>query len=95
MYEYSSQVIFQVSKATTQSQNQVQSRVFLDIVVGKSTAILKLLSRKNQALLIAWDAFPVLNLGFHILNRVRRLYIERNRLARKSFYLNLRHLFIQ
>ena len=44
---------------TTEAEDQVESRLFLDVVVGKSTAILELLAGENEALLVWWNAFLV------------------------------------
>jgi len=43
---------------------------FLDVVVGKSATILELLSGKDKALLIWWDAFFVLNLSLYTFDGV-------------------------
>jgi hypothetical protein len=76
--------------ATTKAEHQVKSRLLLDVVIGKRTAILKLLSSKDQALLIRRNAFLVLNLGLDVVNRVRRLNIERNGLSSEGFDENLK-----
>ena len=47
------------------TKDQVQGGLLLDVVVGQSAAVLQLLSGENETLLIRWDAFLVLNLGFH------------------------------
>ena len=65
-------------------QTKVQSALLLDIVVGEGTAILKLLPGENETLLIRWNAFLILNLRFHIIDCVRRLNLERDRLAGES-----------
>jgi len=44
---------------TTKAQDQVESRLLLDVVVGKSTAILELLAGEDQALLVWWDSLLV------------------------------------
>jgi len=54
----------------------MQGRLLLNVVVGKSTAILKLFTGKDQSLLVGWDPFLVLDLGLHIFNRVRRLDLK-------------------
>merc|ERR1719373_1005591 len=62
----------------------MKSGLFLDVVVRKSSAIFKLLSSKDQPLLIWWDSFLVLNLGLHIFNRVRWLNFQSDGLSSKS-----------
>ena len=42
----------------------------LDIVIGESTVVLKLLSSKDQALLVGGNSLLVLNLGLDIINGV-------------------------
>jgi len=42
---------------TTETENQMESRFLLDVVVGESTAIFKLLTSKNQALLIRGNSY--------------------------------------
>ena len=39
----------------TETQDKVQGGLLLDVVIGKRAAILKLLSSKDQTLLIRWD----------------------------------------
>merc|ERR1719361_1285243 len=74
---------------TSQSKHQVQSRLLLDVVVAESSAILQLLAREDQSLLLRRDAFLVLDLGLDILNRVIGLHIQRNGLSGQGFDENL------
>ena len=74
---------------TTEAQHQVQRRFLLDVVVRESAAILKLLARKDQALLIWGDALLVLDLRLDVVDRVGRLDLERDRLAREGLDENL------
>ena len=67
----------------------MQSRLFLDIVIRQSTAILQLLASENQTLLIRGNAFFVLDFGFHILDGVGSLHVEGDGLARQSLDENL------
>jgi hypothetical protein len=48
--------------ATTQTEDQVQCGLLLDVVVGQSAAILQLLTSEDKALLVRWDALLVLDL---------------------------------
>jgi len=54
----------------------VKGRFFLDVIIRKSSAILKLLSSEDKSLLVWWDTFLVLDLGFDVLNGVSWLNIE-------------------
>ena len=48
---------------STESQNQVESGLLLDVVVRKSAAIFELLSSEDKSLLIWWNSFLILNLS--------------------------------
>ena len=50
----------------TQPQHQVQRRLLLDAVVGQRPAVLELLAREDQPLLVRRDALLVLDLGLHL-----------------------------
>merc|ERR1711935_1057557 len=55
---------------SSQTKNQMQGRLLLDVVVREGTAILKLFAGKDQSLLIWRNALLVLDLSLEILNRV-------------------------
>merc|ERR1719192_96494 len=61
---------------TTQTQNQVESGLFLDVVVRQGAAVFKLLSGKDQTLLVWWNALFVLDLGLDILNGITWLNLK-------------------
>ena len=61
---------------SSKSEDQVKSGLFLNIIVGKSSSIFKLLSSKDKSLLIWWNSFLILDLGFDILNGVSWLNIK-------------------
>lgn len=65
--------------------------IFLNVVVGHRAAILELLAGENESLLIRWNSLFILNLLLHVLDRVRRLHIERDRLARQSLHEDLHY----
>eukprot|EP00962_Isochrysis_galbana_P011696 scaffold3299_cov116-Isochrysis_galbana.AAC.1 len=56
--------------ATAEAQHQVKGRLLLDVVVRQRAAVLELLAREDQTLLVRRDALLVLDLGLHIVNRV-------------------------
>ena len=68
----------------TKTEDEMKSRFFLDVVVGEGTTILELLSSEDETLLIRGDAFFVLNLGLHIVDRVGGLDFQGDRLAREG-----------
>jgi len=60
--------------------------LLLDIVIGERTSILQLLARKNEALLVGGYALFVLNLGFHVVDGVRGLHLQRDGLASQRLH---------
>ncbi len=66
---------------TTQTQDQVEGRLLLDVVVRKSSAILELLAGENKTLLVRGDTLLVLDLGFDVIDSVGRLHLEGDRLS--------------
>merc|ERR1712227_631662 len=66
---------------SSQSENQMQGTLLLDIVVRESSSIFKLLSSKDQSLLVWGNSFLVLDLGLDVLNGVRWLDLKGDGLA--------------
>jgi len=64
-----------LNDTTAEAEDKVERGLLLDIVVRQGATILQLLPGKNQALLVWWDAFLVLNLGLDIVNGVGRLHL--------------------
>lgn len=62
----------------------MEGALLLNIVVRKSATIFQLLSGKNQALLVWRDTLLILDFSFHVINRVRRLDFERDRLSSEA-----------
>jgi hypothetical protein len=56
-----------LNDATTETEDQVESRLLLDVVVGKGAAVLELLAGEDQALLVRGNALLVLDLGLDIV----------------------------
>jgi len=59
----------------------VESRLLLDVVIRKGTAILELLAGEDKSLLVGRNAFLVLDLGLHVLDGVGLLNIKSDSLA--------------
>jgi hypothetical protein len=70
---------------SSKSEDQVKSGLFLNIIVGKSSSIFKLLSSKDKSLLIWWNSFLILDLGFDILNGVSWLNIKGDGFTSEGF----------
>merc|ERR1719422_922740 len=72
----SSQGLDEDLHTSSQSENQMQGALLLDVIVGEGSSIFKLLSSKDQPLLIWGNSFLVLDLGLDILNGVRWFNLE-------------------
>ena len=59
----------------------MKGRLLLDIVIRKGASILQLLASEDESLLVGWDTLLILDLGLHVVNGVRRLHLQRDRLA--------------
>ena len=57
-----------VSLSSSESKNQVEGGLLLDVVIRESSAVLELLSGEDESLLVWWDSFLVLDLGLDVLN---------------------------
>ena len=75
--------------ATAQAQHQVQGGLLLNVVVRQRATILQLLAGEDQTLLLRRNALLVLDLGLHILNRVRGLDLQGDGLASQGLDLQL------
>ena len=75
--------------AASESEDEVKSRLLLDVVVRQCSAIFELLASEDESLLVWWDAFLVLDLGLDVLNGVRWLDLEGDGLAGESLYEDL------
>merc|ERR1719198_2621381 len=67
----------------------MERRLLLDVVIRKRAAVLELLTREDEALLIRRNALLVLDLLLHVVDRVRRLDVEGDRLTREGLHENL------
>jgi hypothetical protein len=78
-----------LNDTTTKAEHEMEGRLLLDVVVGQSAAILKLLTSEDETLLIRRNTFLILNLLLHVLDSVVRLNIEGDSLTRKGLDENL------
>jgi len=69
---------------TSESEDEMEGRFLLDVVVGESSSILELLSSEDESLLIGRNSFLVLDLGLDVLNGVGWLDIEGDGLSSES-----------
>ena len=66
---------------SSESQDEMEGGLLLDIVVYEGSALLQLLSGKDKSLLIRGDALLILNPGLDVLNAVGVLVIQGDDLA--------------
>merc|ERR1712019_332067 len=69
---------------TSKSENQMESGLLLDVVVGEGSAVLKLLSGEDESLLVWRNTFFVLDLGLDVLDGVCGLDIKSDGLTSQS-----------
>ena len=62
----------------------MESTLFLDIIIRKSSSVFKLLSSKYESLLIRGDSLFILDLGLHVIDSVRGLDIKGDGLTREG-----------
>ena len=74
---------------SSKSEDQVEGGLLLDIVVGKGSAVLKLLTSEDESLLVGGDTLLVLDLGLNVLDGVRWLNIKGDGFSCKCLYENL------
>merc|ERR1712165_347277 len=67
----------------------MEGGLLLNVVIRKSSAVLKLLSGEDESLLIRWDSFLVLDLSFHVLDSVRWFDVKSDGLSSQSLHENL------
>merc|ERR1719198_1525085 len=73
----------------TEAQNQMESRLLLNVVIRQGAAIFQLLPCKDQSLLVRRNALLVLDLGLDIVNTVRWLDLQGDGLACQGLDENL------
>lgn len=62
----------------------MECRLLLDVVVSERAAVLELLASKDEALLVRRNPLLVLDLLFHGLDRVVRINVQGDGLAREG-----------
>jgi len=55
---------------TTETEDQMESGLLLDVVVGESATVFELFTSEDETLLIRWDTFLVLDLSLDVLDGV-------------------------
>ena len=80
--------------SSSKSEDEMEGRFLLDIVIRKSSSVFELLTSEDESLLIWGNTFFILNLGLNVFDGVSRLNVKSDCLSCKGFDKNL-HLFIE
>lgn len=68
--------------SAAKTKDKMKGGLLLDIVIRKGATVLELLSSEDQALLIRWDSFLILDLGFNVVDGITGLNLKGDCLAR-------------
>jgi len=74
---------------TAETKNEMEGGLLLDVVIREGPAVLKLLSGKDEPLLVRGNSLLILDLGLDVLNGVRRLDLESDSLPGQGLDENL------
>jgi len=74
---------------TTETEDQMQSGLLLNVVIGQGAAIFELLAGEDETLLIWGDTLLVLDLGLDVFDGVRGLHFKGDRLASERLHKDL------
>ena len=88
-----SEGLYEDLHTTSESKNQVEGRFLLNIIVGESSAIFKLLSSKDKTLLVWRNTFFILDLSLDVFNSVCWLDLKGDCFTSESFDENLHFSF--
>ena len=69
---------------TSESEDEMESGLLLDVVVRKGSSVFELLTGEDKSLLIGWDALLVLDLSLDVFDGVRWLDLKSDSLSRKG-----------
>uniref|UniRef100_A0A452YL76 Uncharacterized protein n=1 Tax=Aegilops tauschii subsp. strangulata TaxID=200361 RepID=A0A452YL76_AEGTS len=75
--------------AVAEAEDQVRRRLLRDVVAGQRAPVLQLLPGEDEPLLVRRDPLLVLEIGLHVVNHVRRLHLQRDRLPRQRLHKDL------
>ena len=64
------------------AEHEVEGRLLLDVVIREGAAVLELLAREDETLLVRGDALLVLDLRLHVVDGVRGLHLQGDGLTR-------------
>jgi hypothetical protein len=65
----------------TKTEDEMESRLLLDVVVGEGSAVFELFTGENQTLLVRRNALLILNLALDVVDGIAGLNLEGDGLA--------------
>ena len=65
-----------LSETASEAEDEMEGGLLLDVVVSQGPAVLELLAREDESLLVGRDSFLVLDLGLDVLDGVGGLNVE-------------------
>ena len=83
------QIVVYHSVSATETKDQVERALLLDVVVGESAPIFQLLTSEDETLLVRRDTLLVLNLALHIVDCVGAFNFQCNCLPGEGLNKNL------
>ena len=75
--------------STAETEDEMESGLLLDVVVGEGSTVFELLASEDESLLVGRDALLVLDLGLDVVNGVRGLDLEGDGLSSEGLHENL------
>merc|ERR1719282_2041361 len=86
---FASQCLDKDLHTTSQSENQMQSTLLLNIIIRECSSIFQLLSSKDQPLLVWGNSFLVLDLCLDVFNGIRRFNLQGDSLSSQGLNKDL------
>ena len=74
---------------STETEDEMEGRLLLDIIVGEGAAVFELLAGEYQALLVRRNSLLVLDFRLDIVNCIRAFDLESDGLAREGLHEDL------
>merc|ERR1712188_314494 len=72
------------SVSTSKPEDKVKRRLFLDVVVSKSSSVIKLFTGEDKSLLIWRDTFFILDFLLDVFNGIRRFNFKSDGFSSKG-----------
>ena len=70
--------------STAETEDEMEGALLLDVIIRKGAAILELLARKDETLLIRRNTLLVLDLSLYVVDGIARFDLERDGLSSES-----------